>query len=250
MPFNGSGVYAAPSLPGSWNPATTGSSATPADWNTLLADISAALSTTITKDGQTTITADIPMGNHKITGLADATAQTDALNQQSALYLIDQQDATTVSFVDFVNLAATVNNLKLMANFTVSANNTTLILQTYGADGVLDTGGTDYIWIRNVSNSGSANPGTDASSGDSSITTGNGILNTTQGITLTLEAANIQALSRTSFLTRCQYGDQGGANFIVIAGSGTRTENDRITGLRLSISSGTITGKATLFGGV
>lgn len=41
------------------------------------------LSNCITKDGQTTVTANIPMNNKKITGLADATAGTDALNRQT-----------------------------------------------------------------------------------------------------------------------------------------------------------------------
>jgi hypothetical protein len=38
------------------------------------------LSNCICKDGQTTITADIPLNNHKLTGLATATASQDALN--------------------------------------------------------------------------------------------------------------------------------------------------------------------------
>ena len=42
------------------------------------------LSTAITKDGQTTITANIPMSNFKLTGLGDATSGTDALNRQTA----------------------------------------------------------------------------------------------------------------------------------------------------------------------
>lgn len=42
-----------------------------------------ALSTAICKDGQTTISADIPFNNKKITGLADASAGTDALNRQT-----------------------------------------------------------------------------------------------------------------------------------------------------------------------
>jgi hypothetical protein len=42
------------------------------------------LSTCITKDGQTTITQDIPFNNKKITGLADATAANDAMNRQAS----------------------------------------------------------------------------------------------------------------------------------------------------------------------
>lgn len=90
MPFNGSGVYSAPSLPGSFNPATGGQNATPDAWNTLLADISTALSTTITRDGQSTISQNIPFNNKKITGLATGTAGTDAVNLTQVLALIRQ----------------------------------------------------------------------------------------------------------------------------------------------------------------
>ena len=81
MPFNGSGVYSFPSLLGSFNPAISGQQATPADWNTLAADITAnGLSNAICKDGQTVITANIPLAGFKLTGVGSGTAQTDAVN--------------------------------------------------------------------------------------------------------------------------------------------------------------------------
>lgn len=42
------------------------------------------LSNTITRDGQSTISANIPWNSKRITSLGDATADTDALNRQSA----------------------------------------------------------------------------------------------------------------------------------------------------------------------
>lgn len=42
------------------------------------------LTNTICRDGQSTITANIPFNNKKITGLADASSDTDALNRQTA----------------------------------------------------------------------------------------------------------------------------------------------------------------------
>ena len=76
MPYNGTtGVYTAPALPGSWNPATSGSTASPTDWNTLLADFVTAYTTAICKDGQTTPTANLPMGGFKHTGVGNATAR-------------------------------------------------------------------------------------------------------------------------------------------------------------------------------
>lgn len=48
--------------------------------NANFSDIATGLSTAITKDGQTTITANIPMSNFKFTGLAAGTAATDSTN--------------------------------------------------------------------------------------------------------------------------------------------------------------------------
>lgn len=42
------------------------------------------LSNCITKDGQTTVSADIPFNNKRLTGVADATANADAVNRQTA----------------------------------------------------------------------------------------------------------------------------------------------------------------------
>ena len=42
------------------------------------------LANCITKDGQTTVTANIPLNGFKLTGIGDATAATDALNRQTA----------------------------------------------------------------------------------------------------------------------------------------------------------------------
>lgn len=50
------------------------------DVNTNFSDIATGLSTAITKDGQTTITANIPFASNKITGLGSGTAATDASN--------------------------------------------------------------------------------------------------------------------------------------------------------------------------
>lgn len=78
MPRNGTGTYVPPAS--SWNPGINGVTATTADWNALLVDMTAALSQSISSDGQTPMTGNLPMGNNKITGLAAGTANTDAIN--------------------------------------------------------------------------------------------------------------------------------------------------------------------------
>lgn len=74
MSYNGSGVYTAP---GSSFPAVTGTVIDSSKYNAVINDIATGLTTAITKDGQTTITANLPMATYRHTGVGDATALTD-----------------------------------------------------------------------------------------------------------------------------------------------------------------------------
>lgn len=75
MPRNGSGTYSLPA----GNPVTTGTTISSTTHNSTLSDIASALTASLTKDGQTTPTANIPMGGFKLTGLANAAAVDDAV---------------------------------------------------------------------------------------------------------------------------------------------------------------------------
>ena len=59
MPFNGSGAF---TPPGASFPVVAGSVIDSTKHNAVINDIADGLSTCVTKDGQTTITADQPMG--------------------------------------------------------------------------------------------------------------------------------------------------------------------------------------------
>lgn len=72
MPFNGSGSYSAPA--NTFNPAVSGTTITAADWNAILADLETALTTCIAKDGQTTVTANLPMATYRHTGVSNGAA--------------------------------------------------------------------------------------------------------------------------------------------------------------------------------
>ena len=76
MPY-AAGVYGAPS--NSWNPAVAGSAINATDWAALLADLTTALSTCVLKDGTQTMTAALPMGGFKVTGLAAGSANGDSV---------------------------------------------------------------------------------------------------------------------------------------------------------------------------
>jgi hypothetical protein len=71
MPRDGSGTYNLPS----GQPVVTSTPISSTVHNTLATDVASALTQSLSKDGQTTPTADLPMGGNKHTGVADATAR-------------------------------------------------------------------------------------------------------------------------------------------------------------------------------
>jgi len=73
MARNGSGTYSLPS----GNPVVTGATISSTDHNNTMNDIATALTASIAKDGQTTPTANLPMGTYKHTGVANASNLTD-----------------------------------------------------------------------------------------------------------------------------------------------------------------------------
>ena len=74
MPFS-SGTYSLPS----GNPVVTGTTISSTTTNTTNSDIATALSSCILKDGTQTVTANIPMASHKITGLSAGTTAGDSV---------------------------------------------------------------------------------------------------------------------------------------------------------------------------
>lgn len=75
MSFNGSGTF---QINSTGQPVVSGTVISSSVFNALTADLATGLSTCITKDGQTTVTANISLNGYKITGLAAGTAATDA----------------------------------------------------------------------------------------------------------------------------------------------------------------------------
>lgn len=72
MPRNGTGTYASPA----GQPVTTGTVIDSVVFNNNTADVATALTNSLAKNGETTPTANLPMGGFKHTGVADATART------------------------------------------------------------------------------------------------------------------------------------------------------------------------------
>lgn len=82
MPYNGSGTF---TNPYDWvNEANNGELIDATKFKTQDDGVAAGLTNAITRDGQSTITANIPFNNQKMTGLGDATADQDAMNRRTS----------------------------------------------------------------------------------------------------------------------------------------------------------------------
>ena len=77
MPRNGSGLYVPP--PANY-PAVSATTITAANRNAIDADLATALTNSIAVNGESVVTADIPFGNNKLTGVKDGTLAKDAAN--------------------------------------------------------------------------------------------------------------------------------------------------------------------------
>ena len=111
MPRNGSGIYTPPAAD---NPAVASTLIESTKYNNTVNDLATALTGSIAADGQTTITANIPMNNNKLTGLGAATATGDALAQNKQMNgLLDISGASggQIKFPATQNASSNVNTL-------------------------------------------------------------------------------------------------------------------------------------------
>jgi hypothetical protein len=144
MSYNGSGTF---NINTAGQPVVTGTVITSTAFNLLTADLASGLTTALTKDGQTTPTANIPMGGFKVTGLGAGTSATDA-----AQYGQLQAGATTIATVSgtdtltgSLNPALTAYATGNLFSFVAAATNTgaaTINLNSLGAKSITKAGST------------------------------------------------------------------------------------------------------------
>jgi len=92
--YNGSGTF---NINTSGQPVVTGTVISSTAFNALTADLGTGLSTAITKNGQTTVTANIPFNGFKLTGIGVATASGDALTYGQAATVTTLVASTSIT---------------------------------------------------------------------------------------------------------------------------------------------------------
>ena len=145
MSYNGSGTFV---INSAGQPVVSGTVISSTAFNALTADLATGLSTAITKDGQTTITANIPMANYKFTGLGTGSAAGDSANlsqvQSTAVKLLASvSGADTITAVGSPNVAAYVAGQ--MFYFVAAGANTgavTINIDSLGAKSITRDGTT------------------------------------------------------------------------------------------------------------
>lgn len=147
MSYNGNGVF---NINTAGQPVVAGTVISSTAFNALTADLAGGLSTAITKDGQTTPTANIPMGNYKITNLGAGTVTTDAVRlgqlQTGSFNLLSISgiDTLTASLNPALNAYGAGNAFY----FVVGSTNTgamTINIDSLGAKAITRTGSTALV---------------------------------------------------------------------------------------------------------
>lgn len=114
MPRNGAGTFSLVS--NSWNPAVNGVTATAADYQQLVNDVAAAITQSLSVDGQTPMTGNLPMGNNRIIGLANASGVADAVPLGQVPSLLDQWVplSGTPTFIDATSFRVAGDQTKIL----------------------------------------------------------------------------------------------------------------------------------------
>jgi hypothetical protein len=147
MSFNGSGVF---TINTAGQPVITGTTISSTTFNNLTADLATGLTTALTKDGQSTPTANIGMGAFKITNLGAGTVASDAARldqvQGGAATFITVAGTDTLTGTTTPALAAYATGNQF--SFVVANTNTgavTLNVDGIGAKAITRTGTTALV---------------------------------------------------------------------------------------------------------
>jgi hypothetical protein len=147
MSYNGTGTF---NINTAGQPVVTGTTITSTAFNLLTADLATGLTTALTKDGQTTPTANIPMGTFKITGLGAGSAATDAAQYgqlqtgATKIATVTGTDTLTGTLTPALAAYATGNLFSFVAANT-NTGATTINLNSLGAKSITKSGTTALV---------------------------------------------------------------------------------------------------------
>jgi hypothetical protein len=147
MSFSGTGTF---NINSAGQPVVAGTTITATAFNALTADLATGLSTCITKDGQQTVTANIPFANYRLTGVGAGTSGTDAANvaqvqgSASALVTVSGTDTLTGSMTPALTAYATGNQFAFVAANT-NTTAVTLNIDGLGAKAITRDGSTALV---------------------------------------------------------------------------------------------------------
>ena len=134
MSYNGSGTF---NINSAGQPVVSGTVISSTAFNALTSDLATGLTTALTKDGQSTPTANITLGGYKITNLAAATLAADAV-RFSQLQNFSTNTLITIAGTDTITGTVTPSLTAYTAgqifSFVAAATNTTAV--TLNIDGV------------------------------------------------------------------------------------------------------------------
>ena len=144
MARNGSGTYNLPA----GNPVTTGTTISSTWANNTLADMATALTGSVASDGQTTPSANLPMGTFAHTNVGNATVRTmypsaGQLQDGSITYLTSVAGTDTITAVGAVGMTAYATGQKF--TFIAAGANTgacTININSIGAKAITKSGAT------------------------------------------------------------------------------------------------------------
>ena len=134
MSYNGSGTF---NINSAGQPVVSGTVISSTAFNALTSDLATGLTTALTKDGQSTPTANIPMGGYKITNLAAGTAAADAVRFDqltSAGVPLITVAGTADAITGTITPSLTVYTTGGVFSFVVGSTNTAAV--TLNIDGV------------------------------------------------------------------------------------------------------------------
>ena len=146
MAFNGSGTYSLPA----GNPVVTGTTISSSTTNTTNSDIATALTNCITRDGQSTPSANLPMNAKKLTGLAAGTGAGDSVRFEQIQYLNGVASAGTSGQILFSNgagVAPSFQSLTISGYLPTTGGTMTGAITFASGQTVDGTNGIGYINI-------------------------------------------------------------------------------------------------------